>query len=614
MVPETHFARVLHTNHVPSTQELNQIQHLVIGPQERIRNLNEEITRLQAERDELQRFVDDHLALAAPFRRFPADVWGEIFVHCLPAHSQSLAVCTVTQAPLLLTAVCRAWREIALNTPRLWSSVHFSVSDSPSVITTDPLYLEHHESTLQGMKLWLDRSGSRPLTLSIHMGDNMSPLSLSGEGNNSEFSICMKLMNLLVGYSRRWKSLSLGIGVMPSYQRALEHLVADDVLLLETVHTGDFNLFIDYHTLAHGTSSINGMLRPAPIANILCKLSSLRSLHLQHGSMASLRIPLDWARITGLDINLQPSGFDRVPYPIVILQRIAQTCRSLVILTFRSPLPPGRSLTGPLVWSTLQELRLTFDGHSGNYLAHPPSVLTGPTLSYVKDISSSIIAPQLIRLTLQFAGFEPGGPLVLADNVLPFHTLIEGTPHLTHLQIVGYHILGAEALSRCLQAAPSLITLKLEPEWPRAGWTTYTGSTVGLLRARPLDQPIAPPADWAPNLLSSLNELGSCPQLEVLDCGRCRAEDMPSILKFVQDESRLSRVKQLRADMGGLLPQQVPTMTSPSLSESLRSLRAMYDVSVDLKWEETVEPIPVPRWKMDPYSGWEARGTGKRRA
>ncbi|KAK1221257.1 hypothetical protein PQX77_015917 [Marasmius sp. AFHP31] len=609
MVPESHFARVLHTNYNPSTKELNEIRHLVIEPQERIRRLNEEISRLQTERDELQRFVDGHLALAAPFRRFPADIWGEIFAHCLPVNKMNVAVCTVKEAPLLLTAICRDWREIALNTPRLWSSVHLSVSSPPPTTESDHLYHERQEATLQGMKLWLDRSGSRPLTLSIHIVDNTSPPMSPGEFDD-ESTICSKLMNLLVGYSRRWKSLSLGSGVKPSHQRALEGLIADDVPLLETVHTGDVNLFTDFHTFFNGLPPITGMPqvpepRPAPASKVLCKLSSLRSLHLQQGSMSSLRISLSWSQLTKLTFNFRPMTFDSTPSPIAVLQKIAQACRSLVILTFRSHLSPGGSPTDPINWSTLQELRLVFNGPFCDYPGQPDPGLTGPFpfLPHVKDIYSSIIAPQLLRLTLLLVDHRWGGPAV--DRDLPFHTLIKGAPHLTHLQIIGYHILGAEALSRCLQAAPSLTILKLQPERsPR-----WVSCDMGYRALRmPLEDVIVPPPDWVPQLLASLNELGSCPQLEVLDCGRCRIEDVTSILEFFQDESRLSRMKEFRADMGELVVQQVHTMTSPSLSESLRSLRAAHGISVDLKWGE-IEPDLAPQWRMNPYSGLSVPAT-----
>ncbi|KAK1223180.1 hypothetical protein PQX77_013947 [Marasmius sp. AFHP31] len=614
MVPESHFTHVLHTNYVPSTRELSEIRHLVIEPQERIRDIDEEIGYLQAERDELQRFVDGHFALAAPFRRFPTDIWGEIFAHCLPANKLNVAVCTVKEAPLLLTTVCRAWREIALSTPRLWSSVHISVSDPPPHMKSDQLIPERQEGYLQGIKLWLDRSGSRPLTLSIHMADNtVSPPTSPREGNN-ESTHYLKLMDLLVGYSRRWKCLSLGFGVKPSHQRALEHLIADNVPLLQTVYAGDSSLFTDFHNFFLGVPPPNALPEvpepcPAPAANLLCKLSSLRSLHLSQGSMSSLCISLDWARLTELSFDFQPMTFDSSPSAVTVLQRIAQTCRSLVVLTFRSYLSPGGAVLDPVNWGPLRELRLILDGQFGDHSGHGQDPFHGgpyPFLPHVKDIYSSIITPQLLRLTLQLGKRHYGGPAV--DNDLPFHTLIKGAPHLTHLQIIGYHILGAEAFSRCLQAAPSLTTLKLQPERSPSRRRTYMGR-------RTSDQVVAPPTDWVPKLLSSLNELDSCPQLEVLDCGRCRLEDVASFLEFVQAESRLSRMKQLQADMGDLWGKQVHTMTSPSLLESLGSLRATHGISVDLRWREA-EPFPEVQWKHNPYYGlpvptaspWEVAG------
>ncbi|KAL0070013.1 hypothetical protein AAF712_002910 [Marasmius tenuissimus] len=440
------------------------------------------------------------------------------------------------------------------------------------------------------------------------MGDGTpTPISPGESGNIS--SICLKLMNLLVGYSRRWKSLSLGYGVKPSHQRALERLVADEVPLLETVRAEDVNLFIDFHVSFPGMPPTNtGQVpepRLAPVSHVLCKLSSLRSLHLQQASMSSLYIPLDWARLTELSFNFQPTmNFASATSPITALQRIAQTCRSLVILTFRSKLSPEGTLIDPVVWSSLRELRLIFDPNSSPQppaFAHTSSF---PLLPHVKDVYSSIITPQLLRLTLELGDRHWGGPST-DENQVPFHKLIKGAPRLSHLQIVGYHTLGAEALSRSLQKAPSVTTLKLQPE---RFSDRRMGCGMRMIRygaaQPPSEQFIVPPTDWVPKLLSSLNELGSCPQLEVLDCGRCRPEDVTSILEFVQHESRLSRMKQLRADMGELVAQQVHTMTSTSLLESLYFLRATHGISVKLKWGE-VGLTPGPQWKMtvNPYSG-----------
>ncbi|KAL0070024.1 hypothetical protein AAF712_002921 [Marasmius tenuissimus] len=433
------------------------------------------------------------------------------------------------------------------------------------------------------------------------MVDNTPPPMSPGEAID-ESTICSKLMDLLVGYSRRWRKLSFSLDVKPSHQRALEHLVADNVPLLETIHTGDGSLFTNFHNFFHGIPPLNALPqvtepRPAPASSFLCKLPSLRSLHLYQGSMSSLRIPLDWARLTELSFDFQPmtGTIDSSPSPLTVLQTIAQTCRSLVILNFRSYLHPAGSHINPVNWSTLRELRLILDGQFGDYTNHDQDPdYDGPVsfLPHVKDIYSSIITPQLRRLTVQLGKRHYGGPA--ADNVLPFHTLIKGAPNLTHLHIIRYHILGAEALSRCLQAVPSLTTLILQSERSSSRGHGFGSRQISSVRA--------PPTDWVLKLLSSLGELDSCPQLEVLDCGRCRPNDVTSILEFVQADSRLSRMKQLRADMGDLWGQQVHIMTSPSLLETLRSLRTTHGISVDMKWREA-EPTPESQWRINPYYG-----------
>ena len=599
MVPESHFTRVLHTNYIPSAKELNEIQCLVVEPTERIKQLNEDIDRLQAERDELQCFVDSHRALAAPFRRFPADIWGEIFAHCLPTNKLNLSSCTLKEAPLLLTTVCRAWREIALNTPRLWGSVHIFFSNPPMSTEHESFLSEMRARTLQGIKLWLDRSKSRPLTLSIYMADDVSPPSLSAE-ENARFS---DLMNLLVKYSRRWKSLSLGHGVGALHQQPLQQLTRDDVPLLETVHIGANAIL--FHSSTGVTPQVTE-LRPSPLSNLLCELTSLRSLQLNQGSMSSFCIPLGWSRLTDLSLSfLCPALPNSTSSSIDLLQRIAQTCRSLTVLTFYSYLPSGAPLGDPVECTSLRDLRLILKGSLCDFSNHDQGPhFTGPFPfhSHVKDIYRCIRTPQLRRLTLQMGSNHSRG--TAADVDLPFRTLIEGSPHLTHLQLVGYHILGAEALSHCLQSAPSLTTLKLQPEHLP---TRKRRSS----RRRYVEQVVAPNDGWVPKLLSSLNELGSCPQLEVFDCGRCSPDDVTSLLGFLQDENRMSRMKRFRAGMGGLHVQQVNTMTSPTLLEAFTSLRESHGMSVDLEWKE-VEPLPDRRWKNDPYRGlpvassWEA--------
>ncbi|KAJ6561762.1 hypothetical protein B0H19DRAFT_901463, partial [Mycena capillaripes] len=123
------FKEIFHTNAVPSDTYCQRIRELLVGPQKKVAELAAEIERLQSlisqlskKRDRLNDFIAPHLALISPTRRLPADVVAEIFAACLPANRN--ATMSSAEAPILLCHVCRAWRNLALSTPRLWASLH----------------------------------------------------------------------------------------------------------------------------------------------------------------------------------------------------------------------------------------------------------------------------------------------------------------------------------------------------------------------------------------------------------------------------------------------------------------------------------------------------------
>ncbi|KAJ7581575.1 hypothetical protein C8J56DRAFT_1100882, partial [Mycena floridula] len=86
--------------------------------------------RLQVTRYEIQTSLQAHHALFSPIRRVPLDVLLQIFVKCLPESGKPLM--EAAQAPLLLTHVCKAWREIAVGDPELWKSLHIAVPPTMS--------------------------------------------------------------------------------------------------------------------------------------------------------------------------------------------------------------------------------------------------------------------------------------------------------------------------------------------------------------------------------------------------------------------------------------------------------------------------------------------------
>ncbi|KAF9073397.1 hypothetical protein BDP27DRAFT_1215954, partial [Rhodocollybia butyracea] len=166
------FASVIGTNHIPSSAELDQLKDLLIEPQHELERLQLEISRLQSlldalhgEKNELETYIEEHRALISPIRRIPSETLGEIFMHCLPSDAHLFVGLDLKHAPLLITIVCRHWRRVVINLPALWSSLHIllpphlseevaSVDLSPSRRTT-------------GVNLWLERSATLPISLSL---------------------------------------------------------------------------------------------------------------------------------------------------------------------------------------------------------------------------------------------------------------------------------------------------------------------------------------------------------------------------------------------------------------------------------------------------------------
>lgn len=109
-----------------------------------------------------------HKALTSPARRIPPEILGEVFYHCLS--KTPYITPRDVESPMVLARVCRHWREVAISTPRLWSSLS--------------IYLHRTacKAYRRGCESWLGRAKSVSLTLRVLNDVNMfaaEPTSLS---------------------------------------------------------------------------------------------------------------------------------------------------------------------------------------------------------------------------------------------------------------------------------------------------------------------------------------------------------------------------------------------------------------------------------------------------
>ncbi|KIM41408.1 hypothetical protein M413DRAFT_52928, partial [Hebeloma cylindrosporum] len=126
----------------------------------------ENLGTLTARRDEVDRAVLQLYRILSPARNVSEGIWSKIFSHCLS--DTSLPTVNFSEAPLLLTRVCRGWKSIAIKTPQLWSSVSV---DIPSYEMRNKRSADWSDIGVSSRKAmlndWLDRSGELPLTIAM---------------------------------------------------------------------------------------------------------------------------------------------------------------------------------------------------------------------------------------------------------------------------------------------------------------------------------------------------------------------------------------------------------------------------------------------------------------
>ncbi|KZP06924.1 hypothetical protein FIBSPDRAFT_804459 [Athelia psychrophila] len=131
----------------------------------------------------LQQYISQHQALISPLRRFPPEVLSEIFLHLTPRYNNDVGR---DDLPIFLGGICNYWRQIALSSPRLWSTISFRVDE------------RNGKSRCELIKLFNSRSGA--CLLRVDYEDNHD-----GEWTQDAQCCLQELMRS----SNRWHTVTL---------------------------------------------------------------------------------------------------------------------------------------------------------------------------------------------------------------------------------------------------------------------------------------------------------------------------------------------------------------------------------------------------------------------
>lgn len=269
------YAHILHTNRAPSIDEIDAIKAYLLEPEAKLRRLEAEIGRmrvildgLESEHVKLKLYVESHKALLSPIKRIPPELLQEVFVRCLPESSRN-CVMHAREAPLLLTCICSGWREIAISTPELWSSLH--IVAPPRFRTQGAVTNFRMRLLVQNARQWLLRSGTRPLHVSLYIE----------EWDVNDF---LPLIESLEPFVRRFKRLELIVPESFLVQLGPQDVPQLQVLIIRLPNNVPFTRDFWFLSKFNQMSSLRRVCMKGPVLinhTRFLPLSQLQNLELQ---------------------------------------------------------------------------------------------------------------------------------------------------------------------------------------------------------------------------------------------------------------------------------------------------------------------------------------------
>lgn len=400
----------------------------------KIEGLEEQLTQLYETKSRLQEHIDRFECVLSPIRRVPTDVLHTIFFHCLPTGHDPII--SAREAPLLLTRICRVWRQTAFTSPSLWAKIYITFSDEGSHFDPQISYgltKQHLSNTLRlrcsAVEQWLSRSGACPLSISIlYTNDKWVFFDDQYPGNSTN---TLMLFSILARFSSRWQKLKLKMPI--EVYRILEAMVPVSKLSALTTFRASFTRQVTGNLPGDG-QEISFFDSP----NLATLSVTMPELWKGFRSMSSITSP-NLTTLTDLSINRGISA----PEAISLLQN----CPNLECLALNLEGDSNHTATSSLPLRNMISLPLL---HSVSIVEciHPTDAF---------DFYERIDAPHLERI--EYSNQPVSHEFI---HIIPIVRLLKKSSKLKNLLIQVDHYTSQD-LRVILESAPSITHLVFGP-------------------------------------------------------------------------------------------------------------------------------------------------------
>ena len=413
-----YLTELLRSNDPPPELATDAATAILLKSMEDLRQIEAEIELLKEKRNHIQKSIDTCNTILSPVRRLPLDILREIFYHCLPTDRNPIM--SAAEAPMLLTRVCGLWRSIAFSSPRIWAKLHIPFPGDPTfsnsfgcikderIAIRRQVFAKVTELRCQVVKEWLHRSGTCPLSISLHYPIGYTQTVNSANNSREAADLAADPLFLLVlSFSKRWKQLDLTLP-FPMYQRLESYMSRDALPMLQS-----------FRAVAHlqGITAESGSAYPTPFT--FMEAPNLQQLYLSSvplSNKSSMLPSTVWDRLTDLCLVSSISDVD--------FYHLIQHCHKLITCEVQiekpwdrwgqeqEPLPlrPQTDIVSPIMMFKLHDSGAPMDIFESMYF---------PSLEYIhyrcppryqefiSDQPPSLISPRSLLVIIEHATSIP---------------------------------------------------------------------------------------------------------------------------------------------------------------------------------------------------------------